>query len=347
MKSRKTYGNPPSAPVQISYRSDQGKRMHGAFFDHYVIRMISNHETEVLKSEESSISSFTSFIQSSTLALGINDAKGDRIIPSMATHNTDQQGLLFIPGCTRDNESAARSRFEQQIIKDAMHCGRPILAICAGSWQLWQAYGGKVREIKDHLYSSMPYILTGGRIGNNKQIHRIVIQHDSLTKALLNPKDLKALEADPSVNSVHWRAPDEKSVPEQLLVSAYSKADEDIAPNSRQSKKMEAEEKTIEAFESKHGAPTLGIQWHPESYYEKTLGNEEKRQLNIIQYMAKAGDSYRAKRVMLKEFEEKFKPSTSLVTQGLFKVKTATKALPIAEEKIISEEKKERGQVCL
>lgn len=32
----------PTAPVIISFRNDEGKRMHGAFFDHYVIRKLKN-----------------------------------------------------------------------------------------------------------------------------------------------------------------------------------------------------------------------------------------------------------------------------------------------------------------
>ena len=63
----------------------------------------------------------------------------------------------------------------------------------------------------------------------------------------------------------------------------------------------------------------MGIQWHPEAYYGKKITKEDKRHLNIIRYMVDAGDAYKAKRTMLKQFRETYSPSDTLTSQGIFK----------------------------
>lgn len=44
-----------TAPILISYRNDNGKRMHGAFYDHYTMRCITARETYISKSPEHQI----------------------------------------------------------------------------------------------------------------------------------------------------------------------------------------------------------------------------------------------------------------------------------------------------
>lgn len=81
-----------------------------------------------------------------TRNLGLN---GDREFPKI-TSTLDDVDMLFIPGMPRGMESEERSQYEQQLIKDARNRGVPILAICAGSWQLWQAFGGGLKDVQDH-----------------------------------------------------------------------------------------------------------------------------------------------------------------------------------------------------
>ncbi len=89
-----TYGKPPAAPISISFRNDQGKRMHGAFYDHYAIRQITGHETIILKEPNQILNSFQEFVNSSTFALGVGDARGTRIIlpATQITQTTNQKG---------------------------------------------------------------------------------------------------------------------------------------------------------------------------------------------------------------------------------------------------------------
>lgn len=325
-------GKPNSSPIKISYRADQGTRMHGAFFDHYTMRKITGHETLVSCAADTKIDTFTHFItKTTTHALGLGDAKGERIIPANAHADGDDCGLLFIPGGARNSEDEDRCKHEKALIKKARQRGQPILAICAGSWRLLEAYGGRTRATTDHLYANMPYILDGGYIGNNVQIHRIKITPFTLLSGAMSVREIESDDDEedllpptpvvqyPTVNSVHWLVADEKALPAELLVGAVAKADDKIAPKSRQGKQLAPEEKTIEEFEAKHGAPVMAIQWHPEAYFGKRNTREDERQLNIIRYMAKAGDAYHAKRMMLKEFKQLYAPANSSGLFGLFR----------------------------
>lgn len=295
---------PKKASIQISYRDDQGKQMHGAFFDHYCMRRITKHDTEiVVKAGESTIR-FQEFTTRSTVhTLGFGDAIGEKIVPAISNENSDHAGLLIIPGRSRDGENPSRDNFEQQLIRDALKRGRPILSICAGSWQLWKAFGGNIRDVTDHTYASMPRIVTDGSVGNNVQIHSIKL-NPSIVKSAM-----KATSDKVRVNSVHWAAPDERNIPDFLEVSAVSTPDDKLVPpRNRQGEVMRSESGVIEAFETKYGAPVIGIQWHPEAYYQtKTHVDPAAQQhLNLIKYMVLAGDAYCAKRAMLKEFKDKW-----------------------------------------
>lgn len=60
------------------------------------------------------------------------------------------------------------------------------------------------------------------------------------------------------------------------------------------------------------GAPTLGIQWHPEAYNSDGSVNSTQHR-NILRYMAKAGDAFCAKRDMLVSFVADFEGVVSRI----------------------------------
>ena len=188
-------------------------------------------------------------------------------------------------------------------MKQARLRGQPILAVCAGSWRLWEALGGKLEEVSDHSYGGgMIRLNEMGKIGYNKQIHRIKVESNTLLNDIMNISK----ETDrPSVNSVHWKAPSEKKIPSLVRVSAKAVADNKIAPNTRQGTQMKPQNDTIEAFENQYGAPLLGIQWHPEAYTKNDSDEmTPDKHIAILEFMAKAGQAYHHKRLMLKELEE-------------------------------------------
>lgn len=299
---KSSYGGSRPAPILISYRTEQGRRMHGAFYDHYTVRQITAHETVLSRAMSQPLNSFTDFIHNTTFALGINDVRGERIIPIEKDSTDQSSGLLIIPGHASNDQDVARKEHEQLLIAQARQRGQPVLALCAGSWRLWQAFGGTTKEVSGHLYSQMPYIITNGGIGNNKQIHRIELQAGSWLGGAMGLKDLSI---KPTVNSVHWQAPDIASLPPLLEVSALAVADEQLKPRNRQGDMNPESE--IEAFATKFGAPMLGVQWHPEAYYKNndSINNHAELHLNLIRYMAKAGDAYQEKRRMNEEFHNK------------------------------------------
>lgn len=291
------------ANLSISFRHDEGKRMHGAFFDHYVFRKITNRRTKILSTPETNLNKFKEFVRQSTLGLGINSQLGHKVIPE-SIHNTEKEGLIIIPGYSRQLYDKDRISFENEIIKNACLTGQPILAICAGSWTLWQSFGGTLKEVEHHVYSSMPYLVTDGGVGNNKQIHEVTLLNNTIVSGVMN----RNIQTNPEVNSVHWMAPNETNIPNMLEICAHSRHSLQHDVLNRQGNIMVPENNTVEAFETKYGAPMIGIQWHPECYYSKQKTSEEQqRHLNLIHYMVKAGDTYRAKGYVLSELKSTLK----------------------------------------
>ncbi len=215
--------------------------------------------------------------------------------------------MLLIPGRMRENEyDSIRSRHETDLINKACNRGQPILAICAGSWQLWQKLGGSLQDARDHVYSRMVGLSKDGKKSTyNVDIHRLSFEEDSMLASVMkgkpSPYSLPVNLHNLTVNSVHWRAPDETTTPTLLKVVARS-IDDGSAPNHRTGNHMEPDEDSVEAFESQYGAPLLGIQWHPEAYFGKDFPQDEYH-LRIVRFMAQAGDAYAAKRKMIKELE--------------------------------------------
>lgn len=285
------------------------------------------HETRLVRSANAP-SRLHSFAKAQTFNLpyGTQDKKTMKNLPPIQEGWDEDSGLLFIPGRIRGDEDQDRKKFEHAIIRKARLQGRPILAVCAGSWRLWEAYGGTTKEVKDHNYNGgMLRLNEHGTITYNVQVHDIkTVPHTLLTSIMGGKSEEEVIK---SVNSVHWLAPDDsiaspmlpqneechenvKALYGLLQVSARALENEDISLNNRQGEVMVPDEETVEAFETKSGAPTLGIQWHEEAYCRYKKGNKicyHAKHRNILEYMAKAGDAYAARRRMLKEFNSKHK----------------------------------------
>lgn len=290
-----------SAPIVIAFR-DEGSGK-GAFYDHYTVQKATRYPTLISAHPRMRLKSLKDHSKTITYRLKYGSEQEGQVIPE-SIDNFSEQGLLFIPGRIRDNEfEPVRKAHEQNILKQAFLRGQPVLAVCAGSWRLWEALGGELEEVTDHSYGGgMIRLNEMGKIGYNKQIHRIKVEQDTLLGAIMKT----TTEADmPSVNSVHWKAPSAKKVPSLARVSARAAADDKIAPNTRQGTQMEPQNDTIEAFENQYGAPFLGIQWHPEAYTRDDSDEmSPDKHIAILEFMAKAGQAYHHKRLMLKELEE-------------------------------------------
>jgi len=76
---------------------------------------------------------------------------------------------------------------------------------------------------------------------------------------------------------------------------------------------MSPESATVEAFESSWGAPTVGIQWHPEGYNLDDQKLHQRKnsqyfkpaeQIRLLRYLAQAGDAYAHKRGMILQLRQ-------------------------------------------
>ena len=172
------------------------------------------------------------------------------------------------------DEFASRAPYEARLINIARVRGIPVLAICAGSWRLIESYGGKVRTLPlnqrskhkadqmadtwtlSHGVATKPGTMVGGKSvgvgGSEQRLAGINSTHWAVACIRYNAK-----RKDFGLEAVNPDVAD----PDQLLEIAAFATDPLAA--------------TVEAFESRYGAPTIGIQWHPESYLPGMLGETQ------------------------------------------------------------------------
>ena len=299
--------NSIESTISISFRME-GKESLGkaAFYDHYTLQKHTGFQTKVVSSPDKAINTDVLFDYISS--------KPNFMKHTPLTSSSIDGGLLYIPGMTRDsynkqsNSHKVRIEFEKNIIKDALLRGQPILAVCAGSWTLWEAMGGKIKSVADHNYGGgMPRISNKNKITHNKAVHRLELCRDTLPYNIFtNNYEVDLINI--SVNSHHWMAPDELTTPENIEISARAIKDPEITIKTRQGIKMEPEENITEAFTTIYGAPVMGIQWHPEAYNWNCSANNDLFNHKILTFMAQSGKAYQAKQVLLEELKDKFKP---------------------------------------
>lgn len=312
-------GNPAPAGVTIAHREDA--RGAGAFWDHFTVRRALDRATTA-----------SYHAHQNTDIVPNPEGKGGRYSGPMPggnppVHTDEGQGLLFIPGGnygletekpTRDpahrpsgdamTRQGHRAEHERELLRRARLTGRPVLAVCGGSWRLLEAFGGTTRRVQTHTHQTriMPYLTTTGQIARVASEHPITILPDTMLSKVFRSKqgDVPGI-----VNTAHWAVAEEprrgvlagvdtEPVP-PLAVSAR-------APSSTPPYMGDGTEErnwgSVEGFETTHGAPMMGIQWHPEAYNPGDLHTEANR--SILSWMAKAGDAYEARRHFAQLFEE-------------------------------------------
>lgn len=302
--------------IIICYRNDgKGK---GAFFDHVAIQKTTSRRTLAATLDQDAKNQVIEFARNLPYQLptGVLDQTHSINIPMFVSDNFEGEGLLVIPGESKDANDENRKEIEATLLKRALMGGRPILALCGGCWHLWEHFGGKTRSVKDHAYNGGMLRLsnTSLQITHNVQIHDIIVKRNSLLESgLYSAHSNSGKEFIISVNSVHDKVIDPFSVPEDmqkhLVVSAISAINPDISKKTRhrndegEPKYMVPEENSPEAFELVYGAPVLGTQWHPEGY-DMSCDMQFQPHINLITYMAKSGDTFACKKACLTEFKE-------------------------------------------
>ena len=200
-------------------------------------------------------------------------------------------------------EHTERGGYELKLIEMAKSRGIPIMAVCAGSWRLLQSYGGQVRTLPQEERS----VHKAEDRGETWQIgHGVDVDGSSFIGQSAGTQTHLG-----NVNTTHWAVANEKSG--KFVKHAEKDPNELIKVSARTGKGITTSrgdenrdnEKTVEAFESKFGAPNLGIQWHPEGYLPGMLGessgSKEIRSgsRGIFKAMAQASHSSRVRRQQL------------------------------------------------
>jgi gamma-glutamyl-gamma-aminobutyrate hydrolase PuuD len=241
------------------------------------------------------------------------------------------QGLLVIAGrsrCVREKHQAAhqaRLAFEQEIIKDALVRKRPILAICGGSWSLWEALGGgyELCRVNGHDYGvSHPeddiYLDPDETVHSNVQVHDIQLAPDSLLAKAMSGHEDKAPFRLP-VNSIHGFVVNESCKPAEVTISARA------VGNLKDVEAMALG--TVEAFETTKGSKAIGVQFHPEAYQKGDASYHYMQRL--LEYMVNEG----------KVFDNRLiKKSKSPVAQSQFFKKTVEESKGDSETKVLEKE---------
>ncbi|SDP01296.1 putative glutamine amidotransferase [Streptococcus equinus] len=131
-----------------------------------------------------------------------------------------------------DDYSLERDEFELALIKEALKQNKPIFAVCRGMQLLNVALGGTLNQKVEHHWQK-------DFSGTSQEVEIVP-----------NSRVSQLVSTGAWVNSFHQQSV--KELAPSLVATARDPRDG-----------------TIEAYESKDGAPILGFQWHPELLLEK------------------------------------------------------------------------------
>lgn len=325
-KNKKLERIVPSIGIPIRGIADD-KDGQGTFYDHFVFQKMTGYSTIMLLPKEAKLEDISTHMRSFARQLpyglqqGNFDEKAQKNLPSASTELFFDGGLLVIPGRMRDREfDANRFNHEHYLIRQALCRGQPILALCAGSWRLWQSIWlegiapnrdksvnleSLLQDVEDHSANRMMSLsTTTPKVNYNTMMHGLNFQKETLLYKFLGNKDTFPSD-DMQVNSVHWKAP---CLPVNIdnyghvniEIAARSKNTKKLDNKNRHGKVMSPAENIIEGFSSIYGAPMVGVGWHPEASDKQDLPSSFNQ--NLVRNMAKAGEAYAKKRYMLREF---------------------------------------------
>lgn len=200
-------------------------------------------------------------------------------------------------------EHESRAGYELRLIAMARTRGIPVLAICAGSWRLLEAYGGKVRTLPKGAQRGVHKAEHGDPWALR---HGVKITAESMLNRMTGAVDL------PDTNSTHWAvAVDRSGGPERTLDKVAGGEDPSAMMRIVARTSGEAED-TVEGFETRRGVPHIGVQWHPESNLPGMLGHvdaegaSEKAAAGLFRGMLGAAVTSRARRRVVQQLNRDF-----------------------------------------
>jgi gamma-glutamyl-gamma-aminobutyrate hydrolase PuuD len=157
-------------PAIIPFRRDGNGK--GAYHDHYTIQLMTGDKTVMSISDEQrdATTILSEYLRTMTydLKFGETDDKTSKKIPKIIDNATEKTGLLIITGVSRkifesEIEYERRRKHNYALIKEAYRRGQPVLGICGGAWELWEA---KLEEPKTEEESLKSRLLIEKRINS-------------------------------------------------------------------------------------------------------------------------------------------------------------------------------------
>jgi len=202
-------------------------------------------------------------------------------------------------------EHTERAAYELSLISMAKSRGIPIMAVCAGSWRLLESYGGRVRTLST---TELPIHKAPNR-GDTWTIgHGVEVEPHSMTGQSMGQGGTYD-----NVNTTHWAVADERhglfrkhnpvGEDPNELIEVSGRTGDGIHDATGDHPRLN--EKTVEAFESKFGAPIMGLQWHPEGYLPDMVGQYsgspeiQEGSKGLFKFMAEAAHSSRVRRQLI------------------------------------------------
>ena len=267
---------------------------------------------------------------------------------------TEQPAMRFPPKAGREGSATTRQEHQGEMLRAARNTGQPVLAICGGSWHLAAAFGGNTQtspEFEAKHVARMPTLLPAAGSTSDGQpalavAHAGLIQHEisvdgqsMLGSAMRGPTDARTTGESPvlkaNVNSVHWAEVVASEKEGRLEISGTDPmpshrprnptdhaAGAHVVPATATSELVqvtatardESGRASVEGFETRHGAPVVGVQYHPEAlagrpneitaeYTADRYSAERGQAERLFDFMAKAGDAFAARKEMTREFQ--------------------------------------------
>jgi putative glutamine amidotransferase len=221
----------------------------------------------------------------------------------------------------QQDEHRGRTAYEVDMIQKAKELGIPVMAVCAGTWRLVEAYGGEVETLPKEERARH-------KAEDTRQTwdlkHDVRTQRGTLLDSMSRGKEDSASHRGKKraftiqgVNSTHWATVKTTGDSEQSKLSQAPR--QSLDPNdsleiSAWSKfKDKSVRTTVEGVSSKHGVPVVGMQWHPESYLPGMLGEDkgfgkkgQQRTENanrVFKGMVQAAETHRNKQSLMQEIK--------------------------------------------
>lgn len=213
-------------------------------------------------------------------------------------------------------EHDERCAYELKLLSLAVTRGIPIIAVCGGVWRLLESFGGKVRTLPKDRRGIHTSSQNTWQLKQDLFMPKAKTMLASLAKGALAESLNYFLSI--STNSTHWAVADTDQVPSvggrmpnlKNIQKNHRKNVNDLLEITALGGDVLKGLADVEAFESKLGAPVLGLQWHPETYLPGMPGfvdaSEDMKRIteHIFTFVLQAAAAAKARSLFARGFNK-------------------------------------------